>query len=209
MSESVGLFNSYNLLLLSWTTTLQVGSVELLARPSGSGQGFLSIATAGVLHSDQGYGVTNDLAGFEMQGWNFWANNGTTAMDYQLVYRDFSGNYITTSSGVLTGNIYGQAAYSETPLAVNGPGQVMATWDGSYYTMLFTGLPTSAQNLRVFYRLAGTNNAFAQLEVTPTTRGGAYGQAGWWSGRPPADGQNYEFWVEPLDGNGGIIGGRS
>ncbi|HEY0959731.1 MAG TPA: LysM peptidoglycan-binding domain-containing protein [Novosphingobium sp.] len=175
--------------------------IRVFGRAQGSTGPYSYIGNASPMLREDGsavagwFSINGDAAGLQWQNW-----------DLRYYALDAAGNLLDAKNASYAP---GYAGYSQSSMGINGPGQVMATWDGPYYTLLFTGTSANAQSMRVFYRLAGTNNAFSQLPVNTTPRGGAYGQAGWWSGRPPADGQSYEFWVEQLDANGAIIGDRS
>ena len=185
-------------------------SLDLMLRPQGSGAAFELKATPTLTYSYGFKGIPPGVAvNLDPATLNLTAPAGYTGFDMQLVFRDYTGAQLGTATGTLTGTPVPTYSVSQAVEAVNGPGQATATWDGSFYTVLFSGFPTSTQSLNVFFRQLGSGAAFVPLAVNTTPRGGAYGQSGWWSARPPADGLTYEYWIEPRDGGGSLVGGKS
>jgi len=123
-----------------------------------------------------------------------------TSWDLLYYAQDSSGTTLNTQTALLTVNSSGVPSISAvTAVPIHGPGQVQATWDSTYYTLLFADFPAGAQSVRVYYRQAGTSGPFTNLPVNGTG-GGAYGLPRWWTGRPPSTGGPYEFWVESYSG---------
>jgi len=156
------------------------------------------------------YGTQNGskysyLTFFDLDVEYFRNTNGASSFKCIVELVNPSGSINQSYSQNLVGSYKDQSSVSAVPLAVNGSGQVMATVDGPYYTLMFSGFPPQTQTLKVFYRPVGSNGGFTQLPVNPDARGMAYGQPGWWTGRPPADGQRYEFYAEARGSDGNLI----
>lgn len=176
---------------------------DLYLRPLGTSQVFSYSSTSQIFHESNPY-FTADFTSFPIGNLVLVGPSGTTGFEFQIAYRDANGNTLGVSSGVLDGNLIPQPGIASSPLPVNGPGQALmfSHNDGS---LLFSGLPSNTQNVRVYYGQIGSGGAFTWLDVY----GGAYGQQGWWWGTPPSWGGPYEFWVEPVDWNGNLVAPRS
>jgi YD repeat-containing protein len=177
---------------------------DLYVRPAGSSQGFSYLNTTAVHQQYNPYTGPYASADFPIDSLNIVGPSGTSAFEFQIAYRDANGSTISVSTGVLNGNPIAQPGISASPIPVNGPGQaLMFTHNGG--SLLFSALPSNTQNVNFYYRQLASGGAFTWQGVY----GGAYGQPGWWWTTPPLSGGPYEFWVEPIDGSGNLVGNRS
>ena len=177
-------------------------ALRMLVRPQGSSGPYTQV-TASQLYNYSGSAISGWFS-YDLSQPPF-SNQASTSWDIKYVAADATGNLYDAKQGTLTIDGSGNPSVSFAAMPVNGPGQAIATWDTTYYTLLFTGFPIATQHVSVFYRAVGSGAAFTSLPVNTVARGGAYGQNGWWTGRPPTSGGPYEFWVEAFDGNGALI----
>jgi YD repeat-containing protein len=177
---------------------------DLYVRPAGSTQGFSYVATTQVYQQYDPYVGFYGSANFPISSLNLVGPSGTSAFEFQLAYRDAGGGTVSVSAGIIYGNSIAQAGISTTPIPINGPGQALL-FSHNGGSLLFSGLPSNTQNVNFYYRQVGSGGAFTWQGVY----GGGYGQPGWWWTTPPASGGPYEFWVEPIDGNGNLVAPRS
>jgi YD repeat-containing protein len=132
--------------------------------------------------------------------------NGAANGSWNVIWlaMDSAGNIYDSKQGQVTTDGSGNPTVSGvSAMNVGGPGQAMLVQNAGSNYVLFSGVSTSVTSVKLHYRASGGG------AWTTVNMGSMYGQNGLWGYNMGNSTSTYEYWFEPLNSSGGVVGGRS